>query len=94
MPYIYSTVTAYGEFVTAHGNVTGHILRMENTPPQLAMSSYYTKDASGTRGRPKSTLVLAVKSDLTRLGIRLECAQNLADCRQLAQDRGARKQNA
>ena len=74
--------------------MTGHILRMElSTPPQLAMSSYYTKDASGTRGRPKSTLATAVKSDLARLGIRLECAQ--ADCRQLAQDRPAwRNMNA
>ena len=71
--------------------MTNHILRIELNTPRLAMSSYYTKDASGTQGRPKSTLATAVKSDLARLGIRLECPQNLVDCRQLAQGRAAWK---
>jgi len=70
--------------------MTGHVLRMEtSTPPQLAMSAFFVKDAKGLRGRPRSTLAMSVKSSLSQRDISLATTQDLAACRQQALDKQA-----
>ena len=59
--------------------LAGHIFRLgEDTPPWLAMKSYFSADSPGVRGRPKTTIVTILKSQLAELGIRFNNFNDLA----------------
>jgi len=68
--------------------MAGHVLRMEtNTPPQLAMASYFLGDAKPVRGRPKLTLATTLSNNLSDIGMPLKKPQDLTACREQAMDR-------
>ena len=50
----------------------------ENTPPWVAMKSYFSADSPGVRGRPKTTIVTILKNQLAELGIRFNNFNDLA----------------
>ena len=59
--------------------LAGHIFRLgEDTPPWLAMKSYFSADSPGVRGRPKTTIVTILKNQLAELGIRFNNFNDLA----------------
>ena len=65
--------------------MTGHILRMDkDTPPQIAMKSYFNPSQNAPRGCPRLTSATALSSQLSDYRLKFKTAQHLEHCRVLA----------
>ncbi|XP_029653892.1 uncharacterized protein LOC115227110 [Octopus sinensis] len=83
-----NSVPVSQDIIDGRWRLFGHVLRMDpSSPAYQAMEEYFLSDSPKFRGRPRTTLPVALEHDLKHVGKTLKKCEDLDELRWLAQNR-------